>query len=188
MTLVAILLPKGYSGGELAFVLETLREAAMKPCILGRSKGELIVGGRGESEAKADVAFDALDPEALCGALVLDGYWSDDSLQDQELLQFFRILHMGARPIGTSSRGIRVLAAAGVCQGCTLTCPGAERGLLESAGAEWIDAPTATCGHLISGQGHDNFSDVMEIFVPAVEHFQQQLTATEFLGEERPPG
>jgi protease I len=149
---VAALVDDGFEDSELRVPLERLRAAGHEALLLGRARGAIVHGKRGEYDAVLDVAVADADPLAF-DALLLPGGRSPARLRrEPAAVEFVRRFAATGRPIAAICHGPELLAEAGIVEGRTLTSWPALRAELERAGAHWVDRKLVEDGALITSR------------------------------------
>ena len=150
MKTILILVGPEYEDLELWYPRLRLEEAGFEVKVAGL--GEREYRGRHGYPCAPDGAVKDFSAAALSG-IVVPGGWAPDKLRrDREVLELVREVHRQGKMVAAICHGPWVLISAGIVRGRRLTSTAAIRDDLLNAGAEWVDAPSAVDGNLVSAR------------------------------------
>ncbi len=150
MKTILILVGPEYEDLELWYPRLRLEEAGFEVKVAGL--GEREYRGRHGYPCAPDGAVKDFPAAALSG-IVVPGGWAPDKLRrDRDVLELVREVHRQGKMVAAICHGPWVLISAGIVRGRRLTSTAAIRDDLLNAGAEWVDAPSAVDGNLVSAR------------------------------------
>jgi protease I len=165
MATIAMPLAEGFEDSEFTVPYERLKRAGHKLVLIGRQKGAIVRGKRGEATAKIETTGRGLRPESF-DALVIPGGHSPDALRlDEDIVDFVRGFMETHKIVGAVCHGPQLLIEADVVGGRTLTSWPSVRKDLINAGASWVDREVVKDGNLITSRKPDD----LPAFVGAIE-------------------
>jgi protease I len=138
---VAFLWGQGFDGAQLRIPRERLRGMGLEL--------DVIEGAE---------RVDALMPEDYDALLIPGGRGG----ADERLLEFVRRFDATGRPVGAVCRGPRLLGAAGLVRGRTLTASSAVQDELRALGAHVKDEPVVVDGNWITGRASSDLEAFSE--------------------------
>ncbi|MBX9852672.1 MAG: type 1 glutamine amidotransferase [Cytophagaceae bacterium] len=136
---------------ELWYPILRLREEGATVILAGEKAGEKYIGKYGVP-AIADVDFKSIKPEEFHGLLVPGGWAPDKLRRFPEVIEIVRHMDLNKKPIAQICHAGWVLISAGILKGKKVTSTPGIKDDMTNAGAEWIDLPVVTDGHLVSSQ------------------------------------
>lgn len=150
MRTILILVGPEYEDLELWYPRLRLEEAGFDVKVAGL--GEREYRGRHGYPCTPDGAVKDFPAAGLAGVVVPGGWAPDKLRRDREVLERVREVHQQGKMVAAICHGPWVLISAGIVRGRRLTSTTAIRDDLVNAGAEWIDAPAAVDGNLVSAR------------------------------------
>ena len=88
----------------------------------------------------------------LCGILAPGGWAPDKLRRDPDVLARVREVDAAGKLVATICHGPWILISAGIVRGRRMTSTVGIRDDLVNAGAEWVDQPSVTDGHVVSAR------------------------------------
>jgi intracellular protease, PfpI family len=159
---VLILLDNFYNELEFWYPKLRLVEAGADVVVAGPEAGATCKSKVG-LPAKADVAFEDVDVDALDGLMIPGGYAPDRIRRSKAALDLVRRVHELGRPLGFICHAGWVPISAGILRGRTVTSFSSIRDDMINAGAIWLDEPVVVDRNLVSSRTPDD----LPVFCPA---------------------
>ncbi len=147
----ASLLEDNFEDNELWYPTYLLRATGAEVPLIGPVAGQSLTGKHGVPAA-ADLDYRALDPERFDGVLIPGGWAPDRLRREPRVTGFVKAVHDQGKLVAFICHGGWVAISAGICAGLRVTSTPAIRDDLVNAGAEWVDAETVSCGHVITAR------------------------------------
>jgi len=164
---VLVLVGPEYEDLELWYPKLRLEEAGWHAPIAGM--GEKSYRGKHGYPATVDLHVSDVDPAGLAGVLVPGGWAPDKLRRDPAVLSLVRELHGRAALVAAICHGPWVLISADIIRGRRLASSVGIRDDVRNAGAEWIDAPVVTDGHIVSARVPSDLPAFGRAMVDALE-------------------
>ncbi|MGL4461168.1 MAG: DJ-1/PfpI family protein [Planctomycetia bacterium] len=121
---------------------------------------------------KADVAFRDVKAADYLGMVVSGGRAPEYLRYDQELLRVTREFFAAEKPVASVCHGIEILAAADVIRGRRVTTVRKCRFDAEYSGGEYVDAPVALDGCLVTSRTWHDCAPWMKNFVKMLNEYK----------------
>jgi protease I len=153
---IACLLDSGFEDSEFRKPYEALRAAGHEVVVVGFDAGSLLRGKQGEERVRADRGIADVSSSDF-DALLLPGGGSPDRLRgDARMVAFTKGFFLRNRPVLAICHGPRLLIAAGVVEGRTMTAWKIVQEDLRSAGASVVDQEVVVDGNLVTSRQPDD--------------------------------
>ncbi len=148
---VVVLLGPEFEDLEFWVPVMRLQEEGATVIIAGPKAGETLKGKNGVP-AKAEVAFDEVNPSKV-DAIVIPGGWAPDKLRRYESVKrLVRTLYEGHKTVAMICHAGLVGISAGIVKGHEATGSEGIKDDLINAGAVWKDVPALCSGNLVWGR------------------------------------
>ena len=149
MKKAVIILATGVEDTEFAYPYYRLQEDGFQVDVA--TKGQLATEGKWSLPIAATVDAEKISPADYDLVIIPGGYESADRVrQIKNVLLFLQAFHAEKKIISSVCHGPWVLVSAGILRGRKATCyPGCKDDLI-NAGADYIEAPVVTDGHLVT--------------------------------------
>ena len=159
---------------------------------LDEAKRALSAAGAVPVVIPADIAIGSLRAADFAG-LVLLGACAGDGETEPDAVQLVREFVSTDKPVGALGTAARLLIAADVVAGRTLTSSVELAGEIHRAGGDWVDRPVEVDATLITGRSPADlpvFADrLVREFSQAIEERKaDQLSEQSFPASDPPPG
>jgi protease I len=152
MSRVVMLVGEEFEDSEVAVPLERLKSAGHEVVVMGRDRGAVLVGKRGERSVEIGVTAESAYPDDY-DALVIPGGHSPDHLRlAGDIVSFVHGFMATDKPVAAICHGPQLLIEAETVNGRTLTSWPSVRKDLLNAGAHWVDEPVVEDGNLITSR------------------------------------
>lgn len=148
---ILVLLAPGFEEIEFSAPVDILRRLEI-PVRTAGVQGRLVEGAHG-IEMKADMLLVDVEPQDYDGVILPGGAASWLLRDTPAVLKLVRTMHAGNKLVAAICAAPIALEAAGVINGCKVTCYPAEAVTADIKSATLEDAPTVTDGHIITGRG-----------------------------------
>lgn len=152
MAKIAILVERGFSGGQLEVPLTALRDAGHDVLIVGEEAGLEIESWDGESVVSTDLTVREVDVERLQALLIPGGREPDALSWSEDMVELARdAVHTGIL-VASTGCGAQLLIQADVVRRFQMTSSPALASELTAAGARWVDKPLVEDGPFITAR------------------------------------
>lgn len=128
-----------------------LEEAGFKTVVAGPEKDKVHLGKHGYP-CKAEISFDAADPQSFDGLLIPGGYAPDKIRRIPKALEIVRKMNDAKKLIAFICHAGWVPISAKIVKGKHLTGFSAIKDDLENAGAIFADKPVVVDGHFVTSR------------------------------------
>lgn len=156
MARVAFVVGDGYEDSEFRTPYENLTEAGHELVVIGKEKGVVVSGKRGDDEVTIEATPDMVEPGEF-DAVVIPGGWSPDRLRtDAGIVDLVRRISRDGRPVAAICHAGSLLIEADVVDGRTVTSYPSIRTDLRNAGAIWVDDEVVVDDNLITSRRPDD--------------------------------
>ena len=147
---VLVMLAQGVEEIEATIIIDVLRRAQWRVESVGLDD-RVVVGSRGVNLVP-DTTLDEIRPDDFNMVVIPGGVGGKDRLcSDERVLEMIRDFARHDKWIGAVCAGPLVLQAAGILQGCNMTCyPELADQVVD---VQWEDAPVVIDGNLVTSQG-----------------------------------
>ncbi|PLT28831.1 type 1 glutamine amidotransferase domain-containing protein [Peribacillus deserti] len=153
---------------ELWYPILRLKEEGAIVHLAGEKANETYIGKYGVP-AVSDYAYGDISA-AEYDAILVPGGWAPDKIRRfPEVIALIQEMEDSQKPIGQICHAGWVLISAKILQGRKVTSTPGIKDDMENAGAEWIDAPVVTDGHLVSSRRPPDLPDYMREFIKVLE-------------------
>ena len=148
---IAILAEELYQELELWYPLLRFREEGAETFVIGLKAGETYLSKKGypvvADKSIAEVSAWAFD------AVIIPGGWAPEALrQDRHVLELVRGMDKAGKVVAAICHAGWVIVSAGIVRGRKVTCFGAIKDDVVSAGANYVDAEVVVDGNLITSR------------------------------------
>lgn len=149
---IAILAEEGFEDSELIEPMRAMKNAGAKVLILGTGSKETYTGKRESATVKVDATADKVRAEDLDAIIIPGGYAPDKMRLHQSMVDLVRKAHDAGKLIAAICHGPQLLISAEIVRGRRVTSWPSVAVDLRNAGADWVDAPVAQDGNLITSR------------------------------------
>ena len=119
---------------------------------------------------RAAVAFRDVNPAEYAGLFLSGGRAPEYLRYDLDLLRLTRHFFETNKPVAVVCHGVEIAAAAGALKGRTLTTVAKCALDVTQFGGEYVDAPCAVDGNLVSGRTWWDNTELLKQFLRLLEH------------------
>ncbi|PXW89219.1 protease I [Streptohalobacillus salinus] len=165
---VLALVEDAFEDLELWYPVLRMREAGATVTLAGKEK-DLTYTGKHGVPCTVDVGFKDVSADDF-DVLLVPGGWAPDQLRRYpEVLDLVKAFDKDKKLIGQICHAGWVLISADVLAGVKVTSTTAIVDDLKNAGAEWVDVPVVTSGHIISSRRPPDLPDYLKAMVEYLE-------------------
>ena len=148
---VAILAENMYQEMELWVPYYRLKEEGAEVKVVGAG-GAKSYASKAGYPVNVDVQADQVSAVEFDAVVIPGGYAPDMMRRHESMVKLVREASQQGKVVAAICHGPWVLISAGIVKGRRLTSTAAIRDDLLNAGAEWVDAPSAVDGNLVSAR------------------------------------
>ena len=166
---ILILIGPGFEELEFYVPLMRLQEAYAEVVVAGAQQGITYPGKHGTGiDGRADIAFDAVDPEAF-DAVVIPGGWAPDKIRRYDSVKHIvKTMYDQGKIVGMICHAGLVGISAGIVSGhAAIGSEGIKDDLL-NAGATWRDEPAFRSGTIVWGRVVADIPDFCRELIKAI--------------------
>ncbi|MGZ3458469.1 MAG: type 1 glutamine amidotransferase domain-containing protein [Archangium sp.] len=156
---VACVVGHDFEDSELRIPYDRLRGAGHEVVLIGKKKGEELVGKRGKEKVRTDMSIDEARVEDFDMLLIPGGYSPDSLRADERFVRFTKEFDDRGKLIAAVCHGPQLLMTARVVEGRTLTAWKTVQGDLELAGVNVKDEPVVRDANWITSRQPDDLED-----------------------------
>lgn len=156
MSSIAMLLGEGYEDAEFDVPYECLRSAEHEVTVIGKERGSVVHGKRGQSEVTIEHLAEDVNVEDFDALVIPGGHGPDNLRLDERLVEFTRRFMLSGKPVAAICHGPQLLIEAEVVENRTMTSWPSVRKDLINAGAHWMDKAVVEDGNLITSRKPDD--------------------------------
>lgn len=149
---IAILAEEDFEDSELIEPMRAMKNAGAKVLIVGSGSKETYRGKRGSVTVSVDAMADKVKAEDFDAIIVPGGYAADKMRLHQSMVELVRKVHDLGKVVAAICHGPQLLISADIVRGRRVTSWPSLAVDLRNAGADWIDAPVAQDGNLITSR------------------------------------
>ena len=149
---IAILAEEGFEDSELIEPMRAMKNAGAKVVIVGSGSRDTYSGKRGSATVPVDTTADSVEAADFDVIIIPGGYAPDKMRLHQSMIDLVRKAYDAGKVIAAICHGPQLLISAGIVRGHQVTSWPSIVVDLTNAGADWIDAPVAQDGNLITSR------------------------------------
>jgi protease I len=149
---IAILAEEDFEDSELIEPLRAMKDAGAKVVIVGSGSKETHKGKRGSATVRVDATADKVKAEDFDAIIVPGGCAADKMRLYQPMVDLVRKAYDSGKVVAAICHGPQLLISAGIVRGRRVTSWPSVAVDLRNAGANWVDAPVAQDGNLITSR------------------------------------
>jgi len=149
---IAILAEEDFEDSELIEPMRAMKNAGAKVLIVGSGSKETYRGKRGSVTVRVDATADKVKAEDFDAIIVPGGYAADRMCLHQSMVELVRKAYELGKVVAAICHGPQLLISAGIARGHRVTSWPSLAVDLRNAGAEWVDAPVAQDGNIITSR------------------------------------
>ncbi|MBI4511285.1 MAG: type 1 glutamine amidotransferase [Deltaproteobacteria bacterium] len=153
---IACILAEGFEDSELRIPLNRLTAAGHRVVIIGKQKGEELVGKRGKERVRADESIDAADPGDYQALLIPGGKSPEHLRADERFVRFVQRMDEEGKLVAAVCHGPQILLTAGLVRGRTMTAWKTVQVDLRQAGAHVVDREVVVDENLVTSRKPDD--------------------------------
>lgn len=167
---ILILIGPGFEELEFFVPLMRMQEAHAQVVVAGEKAGKSYFGKHGNClDAKADVGFEDVDPEAF-DAVIVPGGWAPDKLRrNDSVKQIVKRMYDSGKIVGMICHAGLVGISAGIVKGHDATGSTGIKDDLLNAGATWRDEPAFRSGNIVWGRVVPDIPDFCRELIKALQ-------------------
>ena len=149
---IAILAEEDFEDSELIEPMRAMKNAGAKVLIIGSGSKETYRGKRGSVTVSVDATADKVKVEDFNAIIVPGGYATDRMRLYQSMIELVRKAHELGKVVAAICHGPQLLISAEIVRGHRVTSWPSLMVDLRNAGADWVDAPVAQDGNIITSR------------------------------------
>jgi len=149
---IAILAEEDFEDSELIEPMRAMKNAGAKVLIVGSGSKETYRGKRGSVTVRVDATADKVKAEDFDAIIVPGGYAADRMRLHQSMVELVRKAYELGKVVAAICHGPQLLISAEIARGHRVTSWPSLAVDLRNAGAEWVDAPVAQDGNIITSR------------------------------------
>lgn len=149
---IAILVEEGFEDSELGEPIRALRNVDVSVVIVGSGTKETYKGKRGRATITVDTTADKVNVKDFDGIIVPGGNAPDKMRLHQSMVDLVKTAHSAGKLVAAICHGPQLLISAEVVKGRSVTSWPSIAVDLRNAGANWVDAPVAQDGNIITAR------------------------------------
>jgi protease I len=149
---IAILAEEDFEDSELMEPMRAMKNAGAKVVIIGSGSQETYRGKRGSATVRVDATANKVKAEDFDAIIVPGGYATDKMRSHQSMVDLVRKAHDLGKVVAAICHGPQLLISANIVRGRRVTSWSSVAADLRNAGANWVDAPVAQDGNLITSR------------------------------------
>ena len=149
---IAVLAEEDFEDSELIEPLRAMKNAGARVVIVGSGSKEVYKGKRGNTTVRVDATADKVKVEDFDAIIVPGGYAADKMRLHQAMVDLVRKAYDSGKVIAAICHGPQLLISAEIVRGHRVTSWPSVAVDLRNAGADWVDAPVAQDGNLITSR------------------------------------
>jgi len=149
---IAILAEEDFEDSELIEPMRAMKNAGAKVLIVGSGSKETYRGKRGSVTVRVDATADKVKAEDFDAIIVPGGYAADRMRLHQSMVELVRKAYELGKVVAAICHGPQLLISAEIVRGHRVTSWPSLAVDLRNAGAEWVDAPVAQDGNIITSR------------------------------------
>lgn len=151
---IACLLGQSFEDSELRVPYDELRRAGHDVVVIGRNKGEALLGDKGREKIETDLAIDDARPQDFDALFIPGGYSPDKLRADPRFVQFAKAFLN--KPILAICHGPQLLITADMVRGRRMTAWKTVQVDLRNAGADVVDQEVVVDRNLVTSRSPDD--------------------------------
>jgi protease I len=149
---IAILVEEDFEDSELIEPMRAMKNASAKVLIVGSGSKETYRGKRGSVTVIVDATADKVKAEDFDAIIVPGGYAADRMRLHQSMVELVRKAYELGKVVAAICHGPQLLISAEIVRGHRVTSWPSLVVDLRNAGADWVDAPVAQDGNIITSR------------------------------------
>jgi len=149
---IAILAEDDFEDSELIEPMRAMKNAGAKVLLIGSGSKETYRGKRGCVTVRVDATADKVKAEDFDAIIVPGGYAADRMRLHQSMVELVRKAYELGKVVAAICHGPQLLISAEIVGGHQVTSWPSLAVDLRNAGAEWVDAPVAQDGNIITSR------------------------------------
>ena len=149
---IAILVEEDFEDSELIEPLRAMKSAGAKVVIVGSGSQETYRGKRNSATVRVNATADKVKTDDFDAIIVPGGYAADKMRLHQSMVDLVRKAYDSGKVVAAICHGPQLLISAGIVRGHRVTSCMSVAIDLKNAGADWVDAPVAQDGNLITSR------------------------------------
>lgn len=157
---IACVLAEGFEDSEFKKPYDAFRDAGHEVVVIGKNKGDKLVGKNGKEKTKVDLGIDEAHAEDYHALFIPGGHSPDMLRAEPKFVAFAKAF--ADRPILAICHGPQLLMTAGMVKGRRLTAWKTIQGDLGYTGATVVDEPVVVDGNLVTSRQPDDIPAFIE--------------------------